>query len=256
MNDNSDTMQLLQRPQSLDRAAWRAYWEARGQPWRTEPEISGARQEELASLRSLPVSVDEGMYPFSSATLDRADVEWLLATHDDGRGPVDIRDWRQLARKGIDLRGAILRGANLSRLPLARTIGGLSIAERLHTPEIKRRAAVHLEDAILNGTHFEESELYMAHLEGADLYKAHLEGASLRKAHLEGASLRHACVGGAILRQEHDTLPMLESGDDSRYQSPAKERLLLPTDLRAIFSITQPIWKTFTWAARGMASPV
>ena len=40
--------------------------------------------------------------------LNRADVEWLLATHENGRGPVIWSDETQRERIGLDLRGADL----------------------------------------------------------------------------------------------------------------------------------------------------
>jgi len=233
------TQQQNPRPQTRERAAWKAYWEECGLHWRTEPEIDENRQAVLSAHRVTAPDFDEGIYPFRGVKLDRADVEWLLATHEGGRGPVDIHDWQQLERKGIDLRGADLSGANLSHLPLARMIGGLSIAERLRPPEIKNRAAVHLEGAILDWTHLEEAELYMARLEKADLYHAHLEGASLRKAHLEGASLRKAHVGGAFIQEEYATRVSLDEHDGTMpmgaQRTAPPERVLLPTDLRAVF---------------------
>lgn len=243
MDEKKDVFVAIQqqnpRPQTRERAAWKAYWEGCGQPWRTEPEIDENRQAVLTAHRATAPDLDEGLYPFRGVRLERADVEWLLATHEGGRGPVDIQDWQQLDRKGIDLRGADLSVVNLSYLPLARMIGGLSIAERLRPPEIKNRAAVHLEGAILDWTHLEEAELYMARLEKADLYHAHLEGASLRKAHLEGASLRRAYVGGAFIQQRRTTRLPVERSDGARASAPrpahTPERVLLPTDLRAVF---------------------
>ena len=66
-----------QQPATGDRAAWRAFWSECGQ------------------------------------ALSRADVEWLLAAHDDTRGPIDCSDEAQRSREGLDLRGADLRGADL-----------------------------------------------------------------------------------------------------------------------------------------------
>ena len=45
-------------------------------------------------------------------------MEWLLATHENGQGPVDWSDEQQRDRKGLDLRGANLFRINLSNLPL------------------------------------------------------------------------------------------------------------------------------------------
>ncbi|HET8630491.1 MAG TPA: hypothetical protein VFL91_23985 [Thermomicrobiales bacterium] len=80
--------------------------------------------------------------------LDRADVEWLLATHDDGRGPVDPADPGQRDRVGLDLRGADLGRARLAGLPLARTAGDATRpAGRAPTAEQRCRAAIRLRDA-------------------------------------------------------------------------------------------------------------
>jgi hypothetical protein len=38
-----------QRPTTADPAAWRAYWQAQGTPWRTEPDIDAERQRYLAA---------------------------------------------------------------------------------------------------------------------------------------------------------------------------------------------------------------
>lgn len=74
------------RPASGDRSAWRTYWHARGQPWRTEREIDAERQAFLTQRLRIPPHVGRGMYLFGGVTLGRADVEWLLATHENGRG--------------------------------------------------------------------------------------------------------------------------------------------------------------------------
>ena len=39
----------LQRPANDDKEAWKAYWKAQGQQWRTEPEIDVERQLYLES---------------------------------------------------------------------------------------------------------------------------------------------------------------------------------------------------------------
>src|SRR4051794_30444780 len=75
---------------------WREYWQAKGFPWeRTEPEIDTKRQEELSKHRALTPNIQQGIYPFRGMKLSRADVEWLLATHEDGRGPVIWSDESQ-----------------------------------------------------------------------------------------------------------------------------------------------------------------
>src|SRR5713101_9350979 len=68
---------------------WQTYWAVQGQPWRKEPEINLQRQAELAQRRRIIPDVKQGVYPFKGVKLSRADVEWLLTTHENGRGPVD-----------------------------------------------------------------------------------------------------------------------------------------------------------------------
>src|SRR2546421_1409120 len=107
-----------QRPITENRDAWHAYWQALNQPWRTEPEIDEMRQAYLAKRRNITPNKEQGISPFKDIKLSRADIEWLLATHEDGRGPVDWSDEQQRNRKGLDLAGADVRNANLSGVPL------------------------------------------------------------------------------------------------------------------------------------------
>ncbi|GAC1457371.1 MAG: hypothetical protein PVSMB2_12180 [Ktedonobacteraceae bacterium] len=79
--------------------------------WRTEPEIAHERQNFLRQRLKIPPNIQQGIYPFKDVQLTRADIEWLLATHEQGRGPIDWSDHSQRARQGIDLRGADLRHA-------------------------------------------------------------------------------------------------------------------------------------------------
>lgn len=202
------------RPHENDRNGWQAYWQARGQLWRSEPEIPEARQRALARQRRVQPDVTRGAYPFAGMRLSRADVEWLLATHDGERGPVDWSDPSQRGRDGLDLRGADLHEADLSGLPLARLSGGLpedgwrnASAEQLAAARLHLERAIlsgaHLEGAILEGAHLEEARLSGAHLEEANLSFAYLEGAYLPEAHLEGASLIGASLVGANLADAH-----------------------------------------------------
>src|SRR5436305_409744 len=115
----------LPRPAPEDAEAWKAYWQAQGQPWRTMPEIDAKRQEELAQCRKIAPDIEKGIYPFKGMKLSRADVEWLLATHKNGYRLVDENDWRQPGPDGLDLRGADLRHVDLSLLPLTRLRAGL-----------------------------------------------------------------------------------------------------------------------------------
>ncbi len=119
-------IQPPQRPAPGNREAWRSYWKAQGQPWRTEPEIDGVRQAELAQRRDIVPDMEKGIYPFKGVKLSRADIEWLLATHESGRGPIGWNEEQQREREGLDMRGADLRSTDLTYLPLACLRGGLS----------------------------------------------------------------------------------------------------------------------------------
>jgi hypothetical protein len=179
----------IQRPLTNDPEAWKAYWKVQGQPWLTEPEIDAERQRYLAECRAIVPDIAQGIYPFRDIKLSRADVEWLLATHENGRGPVDWEDPTQHGRGGLDLRGADLSDENLQSLPLARLQGGLSGDEWTQATMHQRHiAAIHLENAIL---------IY-AHLEGSVLTHAHLQGAFLRSAHLESVDAFQVCLDGQV----------------------------------------------------------
>lgn len=206
-----DRLSVLQKhPESHDAEGWYYHWITQKQPWRTEPEISAQRQAELSKCRSIIPDIKYGIYPFKGMKLNRADVEWLLATHEGGQGPVDWSDESQRERQGLDLRGADLIGVDLSGLPLARMLGGLTGGnwtnitleqrdlaavhlERTHPKKIHLEGAIlgraHLEQAFLGEAYLEQAYLRAVHLEGADLGRAHLEGANLGRAHLEWAYL-------------------------------------------------------------------
>lgn len=195
------TPPLPQPPASKTPGEWRAHWKAQGQPWRTEPEIGVQRQEELAKRRAITPDVEKGIYPFSGMNLNRADIEWLLATHENGRGPIKWNDESQRERQGLDLRGADLRGSNdqptdLTSLPLTHLVGGLNVDEWIRATERQLELArVMLEGVHLSEAHLEGAELLRAHLERARLSAAHLEGADLSRAHLEGAALTDVILG-------------------------------------------------------------
>lgn len=55
---------LPPRPTESDSEAGKTYWEAQGQPWRTEPEIDLERQKYLAERRSITPDSKQGIYPF------------------------------------------------------------------------------------------------------------------------------------------------------------------------------------------------
>jgi len=203
----------ITRPAQDDAETWRSYWRERDMPWRRAPEIGQERQRELAARISRQAGRKTG-FPFGGERLSRGDVEWLLAEHDDGRGPLDWSQPEDRGRPGLDLRGADLRGVDLSGLPLARLCGGLhEDAWRNATREELREARIHLEEANLTGAHLEGALLDGAHLEFARLGAAHLEhahldfalldGAYLTGASLNAASLTGASLLGAILNDAH-----------------------------------------------------
>src|SRR5438045_324001 len=95
--------EITMRPTNSQRSVWGAYWQALDQPWRTEPEIDAERQAYLTQRLAIQPDLEEGIYPFKDIKLGRADVEWLLANHENGRGPVEWSDPQQRERLGIDL---------------------------------------------------------------------------------------------------------------------------------------------------------
>ena len=189
--------------------------------WRTEPEIDLDRQKCLTQRLAIQPDIQQGIYPFKEVKLTRADIEWLLTTHQAGQGPIDWNDVQQRKSWGLDLRGADLRQVDLRNLPLTRTRGGLTREEwNLTTLEQRHMAGVHLEGvdlseahlegailegaylegATLRGTYLQEANLFRANLKDAYLRKAHLENAKLRGVRMEGAYLPKACLQGADLR--------------------------------------------------------
>jgi pentapeptide repeat protein len=181
--------------------AWRAYWTALGMTWRSEPEIGAERQAGLAAMRGVPPDIARGVYPFRDQALARADVEWLLATHESGgkQGPVSVQDAGK--REGLDLRGAQLSGVDLSGLPLTALRAGLTQDESDEWGrDLTRDAAARLDGAKLRFAHLERATLARARLEGANLEGALLMGADLSGAHLEGVLLKRANLAGAYLR--------------------------------------------------------
>jgi uncharacterized protein YjbI with pentapeptide repeats len=210
------------------------YWQAHGMPWRAEPEADAARQAYLTERRAITPDVEKGQYPFrdehGGIKLTRADVEWLLATHESGgmRGPVDVRDLKQQQRQGLDLQGADLRRQDLSGLPLARMRGGVTRLDWYNVTSHQREAAaVHLEEATLREVHLEDAHLRGAHLERAYLRDAHLAGAELVLAHLEGAMLFQASLRGEFLSAAAPTSLV--------HRKASRDLILPPADIHQAF---------------------
>lgn len=203
----------FQCPITNDPAQWNAYWKAQGQQWRTEPEIDAKRQDYLTQQRSIPPSIEQGVYPFKDIDpkLTRADIEWLLSNHDGGKGPVDWDNPTDRSRVGLDLRGADLREMDLTDLPLARTLGWIEQVPGTIIPRNQREMArIHLEGANLSGAHLEGTNLTRAYLEGSSFvranlrytsfYHAHVEIVDLRFSHMEHANFEGARMNGVDLR--------------------------------------------------------
>lgn len=215
MNDQTNSLPAQpQYPIPNDRDAWLDYWQKCGQSWRTEPEIDSNRQQYLTERLTVKPDIVQGIYPFKDIKLDRADVEWLLANHEQGRGPIDWSDEDQREREGLDLRGAELKQVDLRNLPLACMRGGLAwfprnsdLPEQLDIAGVHLERAdlrgVHLEGACLRGAFLEKGRLSKAHMEYADLSRAHMQGAILRDVHLEGAVLIRTYLQGALLTRAH-----------------------------------------------------
>ena len=173
-------------------------------PWRAEPEIDAERQRYLVERLAITPDIKRGIYSFKDVKLSRADIEWMLATQENRRGPRGWNGEHRPAQVGLDLRGADLCQINLSGMPLAGMVGGRNWVVQFPSIEEQRDLArVHLERADLSGAHLEEAFLGGAHLEGAYLREVHLEGSDLVGARLEGADFSGAHLEGANLVGAH-----------------------------------------------------
>jgi uncharacterized protein YjbI with pentapeptide repeats len=224
--------QKPQRPANDDIYAWSVIWRALGQPWRTEPEIDEEREKYLGERRNITTNFQRDIHPFSGVKLDRADVEWLLATHENGRGPVDSRDESQRWRQGVDLRGADLSHAFLRFLPLG---GTLFLNAQLESADL---FYAHLENANLINARMEGANLIQAHLEGANLYNAFFDSAT----RLDNVIFSDEKLGAAKFTDVHwgdvnlavvDWSTVSESGDESTGRH-LENRKIAKTDLRSM----------------------
>ena len=214
MSEHDGKQVATPRPSTEDAEAWKAYWQAQGQPWRTQPEIDTERQEELKRCLATETDIEKGKYPFKDVKLSRAEIEWLLAAHESGgiRGPVDCSDERQRMRKGLDLRGAHLQEEDLSGLPLARIRCGLALNELFRrTGEQIEMAAVHVQKANLRGANVQEADL-----SNANVQKASLREANVQKASLRGANLQEATLFGANVQEADLTRAQLKGANLER----------------------------------------
>jgi uncharacterized protein YjbI with pentapeptide repeats len=220
---------LLSKPQSpitVNPSAWRNYWYALKYTRCEEPSIDANRQAELERYRSISSNIEQSIYPFKNVRLSRADIKWLLATHENRYEPGEASGENQQSfmGRGLDLRGADLRQVDLRGLSLRGLYGGLIWRDWMDaTPAEREAAAVHLEGAnlyraqlegaILNAAHLEGAylsevhlrgtELNGAFLEGVDFWRAHLEDTFLSEAHLEGTNFYKAHLEGAYLYDAH-----------------------------------------------------
>src|SRR6266516_368514 len=226
---NGKQVPAVQRPANNDLEAWKAYWDALNQYWRIEPEIDTKRQKYLTERREIKPDIELCIYPFKDIKLSGADVEWLLATHENGRGPVDWSNENERQREGLDLRGAYLSTTDLSRLPLACTQAGLTgDAWFYSSPEQGKSAAANLEYVILIGAHLEGAKFNDASLKGANLYQAYLEGAEFKYTDLKGAYLNESRLGGASFTGSHLEGTDLRRANLEGISTP-------PTNLRNVF---------------------
>jgi uncharacterized protein YjbI with pentapeptide repeats len=203
------------RPATNDPATWKGYWEELNQFWRTEPEISQERQQEIKKRRAIVPDMQQGNYPFKGIPLTRADIEWLLATHNKGHDPFNQSSTIGTKKEGLELRGADLHGADLRDLPLSHIRGGLSFEEMQEvTEEQQRLAAILLQKADLSrarlkGAYLSDAQLEGAYLSGAQLQEANLSGAQLERADLSGVQLENTLLYDVLLCDESGIGPRL-----------------------------------------------
>ncbi len=209
-----------QYPTTIRPEVWKAYWKEQAQPWRTEKIITERRQRQLHKRRTtVRPDIEKGRYPFKGMKLSRADIEWLLATHEHRGiyGPIDWRDEGQREHEGLDLRGADLRGIDLQDLPLACLLGGLNYHAWFWYWHIEGGHQVLSEAGIL----LEKANLSRTHLEGASLISAQLAGANFEEAYLEKACFNSAnaervAFSGSHLEQSNFSYAHLEEASFGR----------------------------------------
>ena len=127
------------------------------------------------------------------------DEEWSVTLAALDRLDLSRRDLRganlsaAFLASGLDLRGARMEGANLSRARMERAdLRGA----RMERADLR---GARMERADLSGARMEGAGLIGARMEGADLSGARMEGANLSRARMEGAGLSGARIEGADL---------------------------------------------------------
>jgi uncharacterized protein YjbI with pentapeptide repeats len=185
-------------------ATWRERLHAEGYYWRSESPIDEIRQAELRQRMAVEADIEVGRYPFrdeqgARIALTRADVEWMLAE----QGPIFWEDIATRWRHSLDLRGADLSGVDLSHLPMARCILGLSFDVRTAIKQLPLPASEKQKQQLGEAAtcRLDGANLFGTHLEGAQLGGAYLGGARFRDTHLESAFLRDARLVSPVTRE-------------------------------------------------------
>jgi uncharacterized protein YjbI with pentapeptide repeats len=207
-------------------------------PWRTEPEVDAQRQRFLSDCRTRRPPWQADGSPFGGIRLARADIEWLLATHEDQGvvGPV-VQNWVdevpaslcEAGGEGEDELGAPLAGADLQSVAMDLLLRGMQWASGQHEapkqggeeggeddPQVIRWG-LDLRGAQLEGEDLSALPLDStwggldgdwwdrATTEQRDAAALHLEGADLHDVWLRQACLRRAHLQRANLRGAHLT---------------------------------------------------
>jgi uncharacterized protein YjbI with pentapeptide repeats len=225
------------QPAPLAPMAWPDYGAARGMPWRTEPEIDSERQRFLADCRICRPFWQRDVYPFAGIQLARADIEWLLATHEDEGlvGPV-VQNWvdevpASLIEAGTeDGLGASLAAGDLQQLAVDLLLRGVIEGSGQNEvpedgagdggeddPQVTRwgldlrgaqLAHVNLRSLPLDSTWGGLGKDWWdrATSEQRDAAALHLEGADLHDVWMRQAELRRAHLQRANLRGAHLTM--------------------------------------------------
>src|SRR5947207_3290577 len=195
-------------------ASWQNHWMQLHQSWRSEPMINIERQTFLRQRLALSADVEYSYFPLKDVSLCRADIEWLLAAHDEECGPIHWFDPLLPKRAGLDLRGANLRHVDLRGLPLNGMLAGLSWTDWLSASDEQRElAAAHLEGARLDGAQLVCASLNGAYLSRASLRDVQMSNAALGGAFLDGARLAGACLQETNFTEAHMSAVCLSGAD-------------------------------------------